>query len=43
MVECGFDHHALNAMDEGEFVFLLETRIELDQAREEARKAAAEG
>ena len=42
MVECGFDHHALEAMPEIEFLALLEDRLELDRIREEARKAATE-
>jgi len=38
LVENGFDHDALNAMPEEEFRFLLESRIELDQARADAQK-----
>lgn len=30
-------------MDEEEFSFVLESRIELDRAREEARKETSEG
>ena len=41
MVEMGFSHEELNAMDEREFLFLLETRIAFDKARAEAEKEAA--
>lgn len=41
MVEKGFSHEELNTMEEGEFLFLLETRIAFDKARAEAEKEAA--
>lgn len=41
MVEKGFGHEELNAMEEGEFLFLLKTRIDFDKARAEAEKEAA--
>ena len=41
MVEKGFDHDALCAMSEADFVFLLESRGELAQARAAAEKEAA--
>ncbi|WP_301281431.1 hypothetical protein [Loktanella sp. 3ANDIMAR09] len=41
-MECGFSHDTLNAMDEGEFAFCLDARIELDRARKEAADAARE-
>ncbi|MCC2099160.1 MAG: hypothetical protein KDJ29_19885 [Hyphomicrobiales bacterium] len=41
MIECGFDHDVLMAMDEAEFAFLLDSRIDLDEARAEAEREAA--
>ncbi|WP_290778217.1 hypothetical protein [Hoeflea sp.] len=38
MVEAGFDHDALNAMDEPDFLFWLAKRGELIALREEAAK-----
>lgn len=38
MVECGFDHEALNQMTEREFNFWLGERLELDRIREVQRK-----
>lgn len=40
MVEKGFAHEVLNAMDEDEFLFLLEERLEMEKARAEAIKKA---
>lgn len=38
MVEAGFDHDALNAMDEADFLFWLANRGVLIKLREKAAK-----
>jgi len=38
LVEKGFDPEYLNALPEAEFIWLLDTRVELEQARADAAK-----